>query len=239
MNNKDFKIAVYYIATSKYKVLFPEFLESVHNFYPNNKKIVKVISDGLEEYADYEKGNVKVELCPRINNYPWPVVTLYKMWHILENFDDTCEYSCYFNGNAYIYEHSVNALDSKKITTSYHSFNGKNYPYDPWPHIKLLPNSTAYLLNGTYEYVQAAFFFGPSNLIRKLCEDVVEMVKEDSRNNTFACWHDESYLNKWCVLNEKLVVRKYILTIYKDDLDHERFVYLRDKNEYNIDKSKL
>ena len=57
MNNKDFKIAVYYIATGKYKVLFPEFLESVHNFYPDNKKIVKVISDGLEEYSDYEKGN--------------------------------------------------------------------------------------------------------------------------------------------------------------------------------------
>ena len=62
MNNKDFKIAVYYIATGKYKSLFPEFLDSVHNLYPNNKKIVKVISDGLEEYSNYEEGNVKVEL---------------------------------------------------------------------------------------------------------------------------------------------------------------------------------
>lgn len=239
MNNKDFKIAVYYIATGKYKSLFPEFLDSVHNLYPDNKKIVKVISDGLEEYSNYEKGNVKVELCPRINNYPWPIVTLYKMWHILENMDDSCEYSCYFNGNATIYEHAIDALDDKKITVSYHSFNSKGKPYDPWPHIHVLPSSTSYLINGTYEYVQAAFFFGPTKLMRKLCEDVVEMVNIDARSRLYACWHDESYLNKWCVLNEKLIARKYILTVYKQDIDKYRFVYLRDKNKYSIDKSNV
>ena len=89
MNDKDIRIAVYYIATGDYKKLFPEFLESVQNFFPPYKKVVKVISDGLEEFKDYEKGNVKVDLCPRINDYPWPIITLYKMWHILENFDET------------------------------------------------------------------------------------------------------------------------------------------------------
>jgi hypothetical protein len=238
MNNKGFKIAIYYIATGSYKKLFPDFLESVQNFFPNNKKIVKLLSDGLEEYANYENGNVKVELCPRINNYPWPIVTLYKMWHILENFDDTCEYSCYFNGNATICEHSVNALDFNKLTVSYHSFNGKDKSYNPWPHIKTLPNSTSYLINETYEYVQGGFFWGPSKLVRKLCEDVVNMIKVDTDNHVFACWHNESYLNKWCVLHENLVVRKYIMTIYKDDVDKERFVYLRDKGNYQIDKDK-
>ena len=239
MNNTNFKIAVYYIATGDYKKLFPDFLESLQNFYPNNQKIVKLISDGLEEYANYEKGNVKVDLCPRINNYPWPVIALYKMWHILENFDNTCEYSCYFNGNALIYEHSLDALDPYKITVSYHSFNSKSKPYNPWPYISISPDSVAYLVNGTYEYAQAAFFFGPSEHIYKLCDDVVNMVKEDSKKHIFACWHDESYMNKWCVMHEKLIERKYILTIYEQDLDKERFVLLRDKNKYKIDKTKM
>lgn len=236
MKDKKFKIAVYYIATGKYKELFPDFLESTHNFFPNNKKVIKVLSDGLEEYANYENGNVKVELCPRINNYPWPIITLYKMWHILENIDDTCEYSCYFNGNAIICEHDENIFDVNKITVSYHSFNRKTKAYSPWPYIRSLPSSTSYLINETYEYVQGGFFFGSTDLIKKLCEDVVSMLNEDTKNHLFATWHDESYLNKWCVLNEKLVARKYIMTVYKEDIDKERFVYLRDKKNYSITK---
>ena len=235
MNNND-KIAVYYIATNKYKKLFPEFLKSIHNFYPNNKKVIKVISDGLEEYSNYQNGNVKVELCPRINNYPWPIIALYKMWHILENFDSTCKYSCYFNANSIIYPHSEIALSLQKITVSYHSFNSKNKIYNPWPHIKINPHSTAYLENETYEYIQSGFFFGPSNLIYKMCIDVNKLLEKDMKRQLFAKWHDESYLNKWCVQNKDLVEKKYIMTVYKKDLDETRFIYLKDKRQYSITK---
>lgn len=231
------KIAVYYIVTGDYKKLFLDFLESLQNFYPNNKKIVKVISDGLEDYKDYENGNVKVDLYPRINDYPWPVITLYKMWHILENFDDSCEYCCYFNGNSIVYPHAENALSMDKMTFSYHSFNNKMKRYNPWNSVNINPLSKAFLPNETYEYVQAAFFFGPNKLFRQLCEDVMDMVKEDTRRLIFAQWHDESYLNKWCVLHERLLERKYILTVYKEDLDSKRFVYLRDKRDYKINKN--
>ena len=53
----------------------------------------------------------------------------------------------------------------------------------------------------------------------------------------FAQWHDESYLNKWCVDNSSLVDKKYIMTVYKEDVDKERFIYLRDKRNYNIIKN--
>lgn len=236
VNTSD-KIAVYYIATGEYKKLFPEFLESVHNFFPNNQKIVKVISDGLDEYSNYEKGNVKVDLCPRICNYPWPIVALYKMWHILDNFDSTCTYSCYFNANAIINSHALDVFNLNKITVPYHSFNSKSSPYVPWSCININPASCAFLVNGTYEYVQSGFFFGPSNLIKKLCEDVINMVKTDTKKCIFAQWHDESYLNKWCVMNGKLIERKYVFTIYKNEIDQYRCVYLRDKKDYSIDKS--
>lgn len=232
--NKNDKIAIYYIATGDYKKLFPHFLESVHNFFPNNKKIIKLISDGLEEYASYNKDKVKIDLCPRINNYPWPIIALYKMWHISENFDNTCKYACYFNANSIIYSHSEDVFNLQKVTVSYHSFNSKNKVYNPWPHIKINPYSSAYLENETYEYIQSGFFFGPSNLIYKMCLDVNELLNQDIKRQFFAKWHDESYLNKWCVKNKDLVDKKYIMTVYEKDLDQTKFIYLQDKRTYSI-----
>ena len=235
MKEED-KIAIYYIATGKYKKLFPDFLKSVHNFFPKNKKIVKVISDGLEEYKDYEEDNVKVELCPRINDYPWPIVALYKMYLIKENMDNTCEYSCYFNANSIIYPHKKNRFKLNKVTVSYHSFNSKYHEYDPWEYININKYSTAYLENKTYEYIQSGFFFGKTEIIKKLCEEVITMLKEDTRRNMFAQWHDESYLNKWCVINKEIVSKEYIMTVFQDEIDEDRFIYLRNKKEYDINK---
>ena len=236
MDDKRYKIAIYYIATGDYKKLFSDFLESLQNFFPNNKKVVKLISDGLEEFKNYEKGNVKVELCPRINNYPWPIVALYKMWHILENYDYSSNYVCYFNANAIVNNHSNDIFDLNKLTVSFHSFNSKSNKYNPWPYIRISENSCAYLKNETYEYIQSGFFFGPNKLIYKMCKDVVDMIKKDTSRYMFAQWHDESYLNKWCVLNETLVDKKYLMTVFKEDIDKERFIYLRDKREYSIKK---
>ena len=237
MNDKKKKIAVYYIATGDYKILFPDFLLSLDNFFPEDEKIVKVISDGLEEYKTYEHENVKVELCPRINNYPWPIITLYKMWHILENRDDTCDYVCYFNGNSIINPHNLDIFDFNKITVSYHSFDYDREHYNIWPYINISRNSCAYLENKTYEYIQGGFFFGPSKMIYDMCQDIVDMVNYDSRKQLYAQWHDESYLNKWCVDNFNKVDKKWIMTCYKDFVDSNRFIYLRDKNSYDIKKS--
>lgn len=236
---KDKKIAVYYIATGDYKKLFPEFLDSVKNLYPNCLKVVKLISDGLQEYENYSEENVKVDLCPRINDYPWPIVALYKMWHIYQNKDDDCDYVCYFNANSIINKHDEKVFDLNKITVSYHSFNSKAKPYDPWQYINLSGQSSAYLPNESYEYVQSGFFFGKADLVYQMCFDIVELVRKDTRKHIFAQWHDESYLNKWCVLNEEKVDRKYIMTIYKNDVDETRFIFLRNKNNYDIDKNKL
>lgn len=234
--NPNKKIAIYYIATGKYKTLFSEFLESLINFFPENKKVVKLISDGLEEYKDYEKGKVKVDLCPRINNYPWPIIALYKTWNITENWDDNCDYACYMNSNAIVKVHNKDVFDLNKISFSYHSFNGKNNPYNPWPYININKYSRAYLENGTYEYIQSGFFFGPSNLVKKMCDDVNEMINYDMVRHIFAEWHDESYINKWCVENHELVDKKYIMTVYEKDIDKDRFIYIRDKNNYGIKK---
>ncbi len=233
-NGRKIKIGVYYIATGKYCSLFPEFLESLQNFFPECEKRVKVISDGLLEYKDYSKGNVIVDLCPRINNYPWPIITLYKMYHIESNFDFSCDYSVYFNGNSIIKPHDLDIFDTNKITVSYHSFNDKTNSYNPWQYINLNKASIAYLENGTYEYIQGGFFFGRSDLIYYMCKDVTAMVTNDTCRSLIAQWHDESYLNKWCVEHPDIVDKKYIMTAFEDAVDNRRFVFLRNKSSYNI-----
>ena len=229
-------IAIYYIATGKYTKLFPEFLKSIHNLFPNNHKTIKLISDSLEEYDHYSEPNLTVELCPRINNYPWPIVALYKMWHILENFDDHYDYSCYFNGNCIINEHALNVFDLSKLTISYHSFNSKNQIYSPWEYININKDSSAYLENGTYEYVQSGFFFGPSSLVKEMCLGVMDLLNQDTARFFFAQWHDESYLNKWVVSNRNKVDIKYVMTVFREEVDPYRFIYLRDKRDYEIKK---
>ena len=67
-----------------------------------------------------------------------------------------------------------------------------------------------------------------------MCEDVVAMVNKDVNKSMIAQWHDESYFNKWCVLNPDLVDKKYVLTVYSNELDENRFVYLRYKGDYGI-----
>ena len=237
MNGKTYKIAVYYIATGKYKDLFSEFLESLQIFFPSYKKVVMLMSDGLDRYHSYINGNVSVKMCPKINDYPWPIVALYKMWHISQNIDESYEFSCYFNANAIIYKHSENVFDLNKITVSYHSFNSKNRIYNPWPHISINRDSTAYLENETYEYIQSGFFFGPTKIIKKMCDDVNRMLQNDINIQIIAQWHDESYLNKWCELNKNLVDKKYIMTVYKEEIDENRFIYLRNKKDYDIKKN--
>ena len=69
-----------------------------------------------------------------------------------------------------------------------------------------------------------------------MCDDVNEMINYDMVRHIFAEWHDESYINKWCVENHELVDKKYIMTVYEKDIDKDRFIYIRDKNNYGIKK---
>lgn len=224
------KIAIFYIATGDYKDCFPLFLTSVKSFFPGVTKIIKVISDDLTEYNNYNDtvNKIKVEICPRINNYPWPIITLYKHWHILENLDEACEFSCYFNANSVIFPNDVKLwCNFNKLNCTYHSFGES---YNPFDYININKNSSAYLENNTYKYIQAGFFFGKTSIVKKLCEDIIQMIKKDCAKHLFAQWHDESYMNKWCELNKELVHKEQIGTVY-ENVNAKTFIYFKPKNK--------
>ena len=49
-----------------------------------------------------------------------------------------------------------------------------------WRHGKVAKLLLYFILE-TYEYIQGGFFFGPSNLILKMCNDVCDMLKPSAR----------------------------------------------------------
>ena len=73
-------------------------------------------------------------------------------------------------------------------------------------------------------------------MIYDMCQDIVDMVNYDSRKQLYAQWHDESYLNKWCVDNFNKVDKKWIMSYHKSLIDEKRFIQLREKKDYNIVK---
>ena len=65
-------------------------------------------------------------------------------------------------------------------------------------------SSLAYI-GRPYTYIQSGLFIGPSDIVFKMCKEVCDMVEIDLKSNIIPQWHDESYLNKWCIEHTNLV----------------------------------
>lgn len=202
------KLTIYFIATSSYKDGLALFIKNIHLFLPQMEKKVIVLSDGLEEYNDKEINGVKYKVY-HIDHYHWPVCALFKLSYILNHFDFDADYICYFNANLQVsplFSKYEDVFDLTKINMSYHANLGENVS-----NFKCLsldddnPKSKSYIGNANYKYIQSGFFIGPKDLLYKACIDIDNWLKEDLKNNIIPKWHDESYLNKWCLVYHNLV----------------------------------
>ena len=71
-------LAIYYIATSNYKMGFEHFNKNISLLYPNFKKTIIILSDGLEDWNNVVGDNVTYKVY-HIDHFPWPIITLFKM----------------------------------------------------------------------------------------------------------------------------------------------------------------
>lgn len=218
-------LAIYYIATSNYKEGFKYFKQNLEYFYPDMRKTVIVLSDGLMEWNNVTEGDITYKVYP-ILHMPWPLVALLKMNYILEHKIE-CDYVCFIQANLQInkdYDYNSARIDLSKLNLTRHSYaeNTKDnivvldgYKYAP----SINKDSVAYL-HKPYTYVQSGFFIGASDIVYAMCESVSKMVEIDLRRNIIPQWHDESYLNKWRLLHKDLVapLKKLIcLDRFEDD----------------------
>lgn len=208
------KLGIYYIATSNYKMGFEHFRKNIHLFAPHLEKEVVVLSDGLEEWNDKEENGVKYKV-HYIRHHVWPIITLFKMKYILDFKDNSYDYVCYFNGNLQYNPQYRIYFDWEKLNVSRHTFSDANDKYDGNKFESVSKDSVAYI-DKYYQYIHGGLFFGKASIVYKMCEDVSNMVEIDLKNNIIPQWHDESYLNKWCVENEHLVAPKRKLIAYQE-----------------------
>ncbi len=197
-------LIIYFIATSNYKMGFEPFRKNIHYFFPQFNKTVVVLSDGLDEWNGTNLNGVQYKVY-HIHHFPWPMITLFKM-KLIHDFWEPGDYACYFNGDlqcnkGYNYFHSN--YDFEKLNCMWHA-GSSDRQFDETDFANISPKSVAYI-EGHYKYVQASFFFGPGTIVKNMCREVELMVEKDLANNIIPQWHDESYLNKWCVDHEDLV----------------------------------
>lgn len=208
------RLVIYYIATSNYKMGLPYFIQNIHHFFPQFKKTVVILSDGLDDYDGKEIEGVTYKV-HHIHHFCWPIITLFKMT-LIRDFWEECDYACYFNGNMQCnkdYDYNNSNYDFDKLNCAWH-VNSTNVEFDGSKFANISNNSVAFI-NEPYKYIHGGYFFGPSDIVKEMCNDVSKMVEEDLKKNVIPQWHDESYLNKWCVLNKDKVNKKRFVSYQK------------------------
>lgn len=201
--NRRKQMAIYYIATGKYNTAFDGFIKNIEEFYPDCDKTIILMSDQLRDYDGKIINGCKIEF-HEICGYPWPIVTLFKMDYILQYKGDY-DYCCYCNADLVFNENfnKYENVDLTKLTCTKHNWMDDNFT--ALPLADDMPNSTSYIGDRIYNYVNGGFFIGKADIFYKMCQDIIIMHNIDLDNNIIPKWHDETYLNKWCILNPQLV----------------------------------
>lgn len=180
--------AIYYIATSNYKMGFEHFKKNLPYFYPDMRKTVIILSDGLTEWDNVVEGNITYKVF-HINHFCWPIITLFKMKFILDHKID-CDYAIYFNGNLqYNPQARMKPLDLSKLNVSTHVYH-----------------------SDSSDYVMGGLFFGAASIFYKMCEDVSIMVENSLKRNIIPKWHDETLLNEWVKENQNMVNKSQLVS---------------------------
>ena len=230
---KQKTLGIYYIATNVYINGFESFIENIYNFFPDYKKTIIVLSDSLKHYNNKHINGIKIKV-KNITHFPWPTITLFKHFLIKENLENF-DYICYCNADLH-YNDDFNLydkLDMNKLIVSKHYKLDNNF--DALPLNEDNPNSKSYIGNNKYTYVNGGFFIGPNLIVKKLCEDITNWVTLDLMLGIIPRWHDETYLNKWCFINQNLIQNNIRLLSEYDTLDNTKMFLL---NNFLIKKPK-
>lgn len=242
MNIKS--VAILYICTGKYSVLWKEFYESFEkNFLQNCKKEYFVFTDANS--IEYETENHNIH---RINQQPlkWPYSTLmrFHMFNNIENELSSFDYIFFYNANAY----AVNIINEDMVLPrkekneklcvvkhpAYRNCKPFEFPYDR--NIKC----KAFIPYGFgKDYVQGCLIGGTASGFLKISKTIAKQIDIDLKHNIIALWHDESYLNKYILKNKNY---RLLGIEFADPIStnpNSVIIHMRQKERYfNVDSVK-
>lgn len=230
------RIAILYICTGEYKVLWREFFESFEEFFlPSCVKEYFVFTDA--DSVDYEKENKRIHhIYQQAMPWPYPTLLRFKMFLKKETELEGFDYIFFFNSNAQalttITEEMIlprKELKEHLVMVKHPSFNWSIVvnPYDRNPH------SRAYIPYGLGKvYIQACILGGDRKAFLKMTRKLAKDIDQDLKKNVIALWHDESYVQRYLLFRKdyRLLGREYARQ--KIFPDEENMIIMRPKEQY-------
>ena len=264
MNRNDKIIEIIYTCTGGYVNYTKPFLESIKYFFPNNRKFVRIISDGAEEYAGFHDNNVIYTEVIKKPNLIYPCVPIHKMYWINEIPRMAADYTFYFDADTifkevpyYNWDEILDRLDEGCVMISknpyyLHPDDGvRNY----WVNTTIMDNTEkdetqgAYIDSDTpYTYVITSFFGGNSYEMHRICDKIVEMQLGDmTRDNWYHIpkFIDENYFNRLVYDAEKgrgngeftFLVRHFNEFYGLDNIQRDSvFMYQKNMKDYKFNR---
>lgn len=194
--NKYFALAEQCINQIKKHVKIPGYDVVPHLFTNQHPKSSKLSCDYKHLYIDH---------------MPWPLITLLRYHNFLRYEQDLreCDYLFYIDADLKIVQDIGDDILGDLVATQHPGFFDKPRAY--WTY-ENRPELNSYIpYNMGKQYVVGSYQGGSTDSYLKACKTMVEWINQDLGNRLLSVWDDESYWNKYCLLNppSKILLPNY------------------------------
>ena len=217
MENKT--IEIIYVATNGYCYYADGFFSSIKYFAPGVKKVVTVLSNGLEQYDGFCGGDIIKTRVIKIFDLIYPCINLHKSYFIEQLPPQNTDYIFYFDADTvfkevpnYDWDRMFKTMDEGKMLISKHpmyaakeSFKLCNITKKDWINNFYTENMTekdpkraSYIDAAEYTYVISSFFAANRVAMHKINEEIIRLTRIDLTR--YPRYHipkfmDENYFN--------------------------------------------
>lgn len=213
-------IDIFTLVTGPYNAYFSNFLNSIGNFFPDNKKRIHIASDGLNEYNGKSFENLSVENIEvtHIIDLPFPLIPIQKTYMQKNYVTLDMDYVFYFdidtiflNRDNSVWEFLFNQIEvNNSVVLSKHPHHDA-FPDRIWNLVEFNFESKAYIPNDTHtpdtvndidwekydRHIISSFWGGKRENVLKMGEYVNVMFKYDLRIIRYLPkFVDENYINR-------------------------------------------
>lgn len=237
------KVAMFYICTGKYNLLWKEFYESSEEFFLRDfYKEYFVFTDA--EKLEYENQNSRIHRIKQ-EKMPWPYPALYryKMFGRISDDVKDFDYVFFFNANAlFLKEITDNMIlpDSNKkelLTVLKHPAYRFNGIYD-CPYDRNYKCRAHVSYRKGKDYIQSCIIGATTAEFTKMAKKLENDTDKDLSKQVIALWHDESYLNKY-IIGKKYKLLPIQFGSNSDKVSEDAVIWMRPKKLYfDVDKFK-
>jgi len=208
METKKYKVAILYLAIGRYSVFWKGFYQSSEKYFlENHNKTYFVFTDDTN--IEYE-GNENVNRVHQdLIKYPYATLMRYNIFNKIKDILSSYDYIYFFNANMRFVDHVGEEVfpndENQGLVMAQHPGFIHNTP-DEYAYDRN-PGSLAYIPFGAGKYYfQGCLNGGRSKEYLELINRLDNAINKDLEKNILALWLDESYLNKYLLDKNPLIL---------------------------------